>query len=496
VRDLKSASLLRRPLTRTSPALPVVLLTLLLTACVGEKQRAGSGLALGDCRRPDLGGGARCGTLSVPEDPADPHGRTIPLNIVVLPASDEVRRSDAILYLVGGPGLGATESATTFFRELSSLREVRDVVLVDQRGTGKSNPLHCSMPPEELLGAILAGRYEPSTIEACLDGLDADPTFYTSTETVQDLDEVRSTLGYDQFNLVGVSYGSRLALGYLQRYPTRVRTVALRGVSSPAGNLLSVIGAASEQVLSRLFAHCSGDPECSSSFPKLERAFREVLSRLEEEPLELEVERPNGESVKLTITRDLFAGVVRYALYSDLSTRLVPQLIVDAVEGRRDLLAKALAEYLGPGLASSLSLGSYLSIVCAEDMPFFERPPETAGDEPFFFTSSIVDNHEAVCGRWPHRDAPADFKSPVRSAAPVLLMSGSEDPATSAEAANEISELLEDSRHLVTPGLGHFPMWTDCFVRNVALLVDSGVTGALDESCAEDYETAALAYPG
>jgi pimeloyl-ACP methyl ester carboxylesterase len=465
----------------------LVFLTLSLTACSAGSERAEYGLALETCRRPGFEGTALCGTLSVAEDPDEPFGRAVPLNIVVLPAVDGSHRPDAVLYLVGGPGLGATESVATFGQELSELRKTRDIVLIDQRGTGASSPLHCSLSSEEMLGAILAGRYEPSAIERCLENLDADPVFYTSAEIIQDFDAVRSTLGYEQFNLVGVSYGSRLALGYLRRFPTRVRTVALRGVSSPAGNLLSVIGAASDQTMARLFDRCSADPECSAEFPGLEPTFRRVLSRLEEEPLNLQVEPPDGEPVELTVTRDLFAGVVRYFLYSDLSSPLVLQLVLDAAEDRWGLLAKALSEYLGPGLASSLSFGSYLSIVCAEDMPFFGRAAEIRAEDPLFFTSSIVDNHEAVCDLWPHREAPAESKQPVSSAVPALLMSGSEDPATSAEAAERIGSLLEDSRHLVTPGLSHFPMWTDCYVDNVARLVRSGSTRTVDDSCVQDY---------
>jgi pimeloyl-ACP methyl ester carboxylesterase len=343
------------------------------------------------------------------------------------------------------------------------------------------------LSPHEILDAILAGRFQSSTISTCLENLDADPVFYTSSEIVDDLDAVRSALGYEQFNLVGISYGSRLALGYLHRYPMRIRTIALRGVASPAGNQLSDIGSASEEAIERLFDRCSKDPGCESEYPDLEQTFRRVLSRLEREPPRIDVEQRDGKSLSLTISRDLFAGAVRFALYSDRSARTVPRLISDADRGRWSSLASSLATYLGPGLASSLSFGSYLSIVCAEDIPFFDLASTTRSTGPFFLTTSVIENHAEVCTLWPHRVVSADLKEPVSSHVPSLLMSGSEDPATSAASANEIGRLLEKSRHLVTPGLAHFPVWTDCFVTNVARLIRSGSTDAVDGSCVEDY---------
>ena len=459
------------------------------SACLHADENIGK-LVLEDCRALGFERDLRCGHLLVPENRAEPLGRSVPLNMVVVPALDESTRPDAVLYLVGGPGIGATGSLAFFTRDLEELRQTHDVVLVDQRGTGESNPLHCSLSPQEMLSAILAGRFQASTIRTCLDNLDADPVFYTSSEIVDDLDAVRSALGYEQFNLVGISYGSRLALGYLRRYPMRVRTIALRGVASPAGNQLSDIGTASEHAIERLLNRCSKDPGCASEHPDLEETFQRVLSRLERGPVEIDVEQPDGTSLSVTISQDLFAGAVRFALYSDRSARTIPRLISEADRGRWSSLKSSLAAYLGPGLASSLSFGSYLSIVCAEDVPFFDPENTTRSTEPFFFTTSVIESQTKVCTLWPHRVVSADLKEPVRSHVPSLLMSGSEDPATSAASANDIGSLLENSRHLVTPGLAHFPVWTDCFVTNVARLIRSGSTETIDGSCVEDYQPA------
>ena len=466
---------------------------LTLVACLAgdggtDGSRTDRSLQTETCRHPDFEPDPRCGTLTVPEDSAVAAGRTIDLNFVVLPARDRKQRHDAVLYLVGGPGLAATESLPFFRQNLRELQQTRDIVLVDQRGTGASNPLDCDLTPQELLGAILAGRFEPSTIASCLDTLDADPTLYTSTQIVDDFEALRAALGYQRFDVVGVSYGSRLALDFLRRHPERARTIALRGVASPAGNLFTDIGSASEEALDRFFDRCDNDPDCGSRHSELEQTFRRVLSALEKDPPALEIDPPAGRSLRLELSRDLFAGAVRFALYSRTSAEIIPDLITDADEERWDALTAFLGNFLGPGLASSLSFGSYLSIVCAEDLPFFT--PESEDLPPrLFFTPSVVENLYAACRAWPSRPVPREFKLPLRSSVPALLMSGSEDPATSASSAEAIARHLDDHRHLVTPGLAHMPTWTPCFARNLARFVESGSTSAVDESCADNEPT-------
>lgn len=476
------------------PAFLFLLLALPAMACSSSGNETQSSLSVETCRRPGFERNLRCGKLTVPEDPATPDGRTIDLNIVVLPARDQRQRQDAVLYLVGGPGLAATDSLPSFQQNLHRLQATRDIILVDQRGTGASNALHCGMAPSEFLGALLVAQFDTSTLTNCLEDLDADPTRYTSTEIVSDLEGVRSALGYEQFNLLGVSYGSRIALEYLRRYPQQVRTAALRGVSSPAGNLLSDIGTASEEAIARLFRRCSTNPSCASRYPDLEQTLRRLLSRLERKPPALLFPDFDLLPLGVTVSRELFAGAVRLALYSDYSAREIPNLIHEADRGEWASLRAQLAGYVGYGLPAGLSFGSYLSITCSEDLPFFGPEGATSPAEPLFFRSSIINNLQAACRVWPHQPAPSAFKQPVVSDVPALLMSGSEDPATSARSAETIGSHLSDSRHLVTPGLAHFPFWTDCFDRNVALLVESGSTSALDDSCVADYTPAEFFY--
>ena len=449
-------------------------------------------LRIGACEKPGFERPLRCGTLTVLENPANPDGRRISLHLIVLPARDGIQRSEAVLYLVGGPGGAATDSIRFLADNLSSIQESRDVVLVDQRGTGGSGRLECRLSHRQSLEATVAGRIPASLLETCLETLDADPVFYTTAASADDLDAVRRALGYERVDLVGVSYGSRLALVYLRRYPTRVRTVALRGVASPAGNVLADLGRASEQVMARLLARCSEDPGCAREHPELGTKLKRALARLAARPVEIPFESPDGDKRSLELTRDLAAGALRYALYSDRSASRIPKLIEELDRGQWNTLATLLHRGLAPS-AAAVSIGLYLSVVCAEDMPFLDPAEESFGR--VFLTPSVIDNIAAACRAWPHAPVPADFKKPVRSDVPVLLMSGTDDPATSPETAEEVGRFLSRSRHLVTPGLSHFPTWTNCFARNTALLQKSGSIETLDPGCADDFVRAGFRQP-
>ena len=447
-------------------------------------------LDLEDCELPRYQRSTRCGTLTVLENPADPEGRKISLDLVVLPAKDGSYRPDAVFYLVGGPGSAATDSVRFLSDSLNYMQKTHDVVLVDQRGTGESNSLACELTLQEGLDATFGGKISESTLRSCLKTLDADPAFYTTPAAADDLEAVRVALGYQQMNLVGMSYGTRLALVYARRYPERARTLALRGVNSPASNILLDVPRASEQAMAKLLQRCEDDSKCAGAFPRLRAQLTSLLEGLGKKTVEIELK---GSDDPLLVSRDLVAGALRTALYGDRTASWIPYL-VDRVERQE---WSSLASFLGAGSGSSatgLNLGLYLSIVCAEDVAFLDA--ETAGAVgKVLLQPSMIDNFIAACGVWPAAILSADYKAPVSSQVPTLLMSGADDPATSAETAEEIARFLPNHEHLVTPGLGHYPTWTNCFALNTGLLIEAGSTEGLDLSCAGDYKTAGFKLP-
>lgn len=180
------------------------------------------------CRPAGVNESVLCGTVTVPESRAVADGRTIALNVVVLPSLSKEKK-EPLFELAGGPGIAATSSAALYASELRAYRQHRDVVLVDQRGTGKSNGLHCRDDESRRTGEMYPRGY----VERCRDELqrNADLAAYTTDAAADDLDAVRAALGYDRIHLLGLSYGTRLALVYARRHPDGVASLVLAGAT-------------------------------------------------------------------------------------------------------------------------------------------------------------------------------------------------------------------------------------------------------------------------
>src|SRR5207244_12853121 len=202
-------------------------------AFVGSSSQPVSGVLAGPepCRLPGIDEELLCGRLTVFENRLTRAGRTIDLSVVVLPAFDQNTKAEPLFDLAGGPGAAATESATFYAGQGKGYRRRRDVVLVDQRGTGKSNPL--SLPGKRTPEDYPSEMSPVDCVKSLRQTLErrADLTQYTTSIAMDDLDDVRARLGYDRINLIGSSYGTRAALVYLRQHPERVRTVTLIGVA-------------------------------------------------------------------------------------------------------------------------------------------------------------------------------------------------------------------------------------------------------------------------
>ena len=219
---------------------------------------------------------ARCGSLTVFEDRATGAGRTIDLTIVVIPAVSGSHEPDPLFFLAGGPGQAATDVADTVLARLAEVRRSRDIVFVDQRGTGGSGRMSCALfergPDEEASSESLQFDAFPlDDLRDCLAEVEsvADPRHYTTPVAMDDLDDVRAALGYETINLYGGSYGTRAGLIYMRRHPERVRTAVLDGLAPVSMRLPSSMDADAQRALDRLFADCAADPGCREAFPDL-----------------------------------------------------------------------------------------------------------------------------------------------------------------------------------------------------------------------------------
>jgi pimeloyl-ACP methyl ester carboxylesterase len=451
-------------------------------------QPASPKLTLSACTEAGMPAEARCGTYQVFENRAAKTGRKIPLRVLVLPALGPDRLPDAVTYFAGGPGDSSVEEGLSVAQALKPLRQRRDFLFVDMRGTGKSAPLNC---PELQGSAGVQGFLDDflpaDKARACGERLrkTADLAQYTTDNAVDDVDEVRAALGYPQVNVMGGSYGTRAVLVYLRRHPREVRTALLHGVVPTHDRAPLYFARSAQRALDSLVAECAADTACAAAFPDLKQEIAAVLAKVEKEPARVRLsDAESGEDVEVRLSQNGVAQTLRYMLYSPASSLLLPLEVHLAAQGSWKPLAET-ARSFASGM-SSLSDGYYLSVTCAEDVPFIADAAVAPAVAGTFLGDFRIRKQLAACAGWPAAKLGEAFLKPVVSDVPSLLISGERDPVTPASDGEEAARTLRHSKHVVVPDAGHGFRGlegTGCIDDLTVKLVESGSAESLDTSC-------------
>lgn len=433
---------------------------------------------------------ARCGTLTVPVDPGDPDGEAIDLFVAVVDALAEQGAPDPLTVIAGGPGQAATSFYVTAEAAFARAVRKRDIILVDQRGTGRSAPLMCEGGEDDMfLEAGDIDRMMDASRE-CLEGLAYDPRFFTTSVAVRDLERVRGALGYAELNLYGISYGTRVAQHYLRRYPERTRRVILDGVLPPAVALGADVPLASQAALDALFERCEADAGCSGAFPDLRSRFGAVLARLRETPVEVTLAHPRtGEATDVVVDDWMLIGVVRLLVYQPQTASLLPFLI-DAVD-RGDYSALATQVFLLTEGLEDLAVGLNNAVVCTEDVPF-QGDVDLDAQAATYMGTAFVEVLDRTCELWPRGFMDDDLRELVTSDKPVLMLSGELDPITPPHYARRAAARLANVVDVVAPGQGHGMLMTACGRRLAAEFLDIDEPGTLDRSCVDRIRPAPI----
>lgn len=448
-------------------------------------------LALAACPLPGIPGEVACGSLSVYEDRKRRTGRKIDLRVVVLRATRSPAAPDPVFFLAGGPGSAATEEATGLAAALAAIRERRDIVLVDQRGTGASHPLNCDLFGKgDDLQRFLGDFLPIEAVRSCKAALEkgADLRLYTTAIAMDDLDDVRAALGYGRINLWGGSYGTRAALVYMKRHPGHVRSAVLEGVETTTDHLPLAIPKKAQRALDGILAECAADPACHTTFPKAAAEAAAVFARAAGGPVAAEVIHPvTGDVVTVALSRDVVGEAIRYLTYQVGWAGLVPVVIHEAAGGNFGPLA-AFALFARREIVASGSMGMYLTVTCAEDLPFIRPGEGEKAAAGTFLGDYRLRQQRAACDVWPRGAVPDDWARPIRSEAPALLIVGEWDPATPPSLAEEAARTLPNGRVLVVPhgahgyeGLEGAPC-VDVLARE---FLERGSAKDLDVSCVE-----------
>jgi pimeloyl-ACP methyl ester carboxylesterase len=449
------------------------------------------------CQLPLYEGEAWCGAYEVWEDREAQAGRRITLRIGVLRADAPDALPDPVFILNGGPGGAATALAAYVAEDLRLVRGRRHIVMVDRRGTGSSNGLDCP----EVTGGQDLQRYfverGPEAAAECRSLLEerADLRLYTTPIAMDDIDEVREAMGYEQVNLWGGSYGSREALVYLRRHPGRARSAILWAVIPPHRNSLAGAGRHAQQAMDRLLADCAADDACRAAYPNLRHELAEVLRRLDEAPANFVNTDPElGDRDTITVTRDQIGATLRSMLVSQGGASQIPAFVHAAYQGDfRPLGERALLQRrLAP---TAFSRGLFLSVICAEEAA---RLPEDELPEMFdgtFWGESWVRGILEDCSRWPVGELPAGYNEPVTGTTPILIQHGWLDPVAPPAWAHELARHLPNARVMVIREGHHNFEYGACGRRQVAELIDTLDPGGLDETCTAEMRRPPFAVP-
>ena len=428
---------------------------------------------------------ADCGKLFVPEDPTKSGGRQISLAFARVPAINRRKQPDPLFVLAGGPGMAATTFYVSVAPVFARIHRDRDIILLDQRGTGGSNPLNCAGGDDTL------NQPSDSDIAAearhCLQDLSvkADVAQYTTSVAVNDLERLRQTLGYDRVNLYGVSYGTRVAQHYLRRFPQHTRTLVLDGVVPPELTLGADMALDAERSLGRILARCAREAACKARFGDPEQDYHDLWQTLKPHAVTVKVNNPTtGDATQFEFTRFHLAGVLRLSIYSSEPTALLPLLLHETAQSKDFSRLAAQFLLLNRAYTDAVAAGMNNTVACTEDLAFYDpNSTDRAQLENTFLGTAQLDGLLAVCKIWPHGPIDPDFHAPLHSNVPVLLLSGSDDPVTPPAYAEEARRGLTNARHIVLSDFGHGQLAAPCMDRVMEQFINRAAVAGLDTSC-------------
>ena len=478
--------LLKRPVTRLGAMMPVLLALVTIVALAAcDARKAGSAdatITFTDCRLKRIDSVARCATLAVPEDYANKSdaGKTINIHVAVLPALARNAEPNPVYFFAGGPGQAASDIGA-LVSALGDLRKSRDIVLVDQRGTGKSKTLTCDSIAVDPNVDPLKEAFSNSDAAIqrdwakCIATLKGNAATHRTDDYIDDLELVRKALGHDKINVWGGSYGSRVALRYMKRYPQKIRAAVLDGVAPTSLHLPDDALATSEAELRSTLAACAASAGCDKAYPNILATFDTLLVELRAKPRAVSFMHPaNGKLIDGVVTDRTLVSLIWPLLYMPEASRMVPNLIDQAVRGNFAPLAATLsASSIGEG---DIAIAQRFAVMCAEDM--LDRTPMP---NPRF--QSLNDLFYGLCKGFPHGKVAPEFFEPTTSEIPTLLLSGTQDPVTPPAQGSLAAKTLSNSKHIVVTGVGHIASTQPCVRRIITKFVEAGNIAAAVDPC-------------
>jgi pimeloyl-ACP methyl ester carboxylesterase len=470
-----------RIIVRFKPALhlPAVMVAAMLGIAGGARGTPAS-VGTTPCTLPGLASPARCGVLEVPENPESPKGRQLAIHFAIVPALSGKAAPDPIVPLMGGPGEDAISDAADAATQFAALRSTRDILLLDQRGTGQSGTLHCDLYAPDNPAASLMDVFPEKTVEACEKRLQnqADLTRYTYDYFARDLEQVRQALGYGPLNLTAGSYGTRAAQVYMRAYPQSVRTAYLGSVVPIDLPSTLMFARTAQTALEHMIQDCEEDAACHTAYPELRRDVAATFARLDGDRVRVSLP---GRPDSATLGRGRVAEWVRSRLYRPPGAATLPKIFQQAASGDWAPIVDGVLSHAREG-DDSLSFGLLFAIACSEDIPFVREQDIPAASEGTFLGTYRLAQQQRACAFWPRTALPPDYRRPLESAIPTLFVTGDRDGDTPLWFTDHVASAFTHRAIVVVRGQGHTG-WNDCVARLYQQLVETGAVDSLDTSC-------------
>lgn len=439
-------------------------------------------LSLEDCHLDGISQQVQCGKLQVPENYQQPEGEQLTINFAVLPAIDRNQNKEPLMFLAGGPGQAAVSLSGGLYHAFNEVRKTRDIILVDQRGTGKSHPLQCEDDLELDPYTYMPESYTVENVNQCIDSLEGDLSQFNSENAIRDFDAVRNALGHEKIAIYGGSYGTRAGLVYMRLFPESLSAVVLDSVG-PVEVPIGLFGKSSERSFNMLLENCQQDTSCHQAYPNLRQQFNQVVEKLANSPSTASIPHPTlGTKTEFLVSRAKFLSTIFTMLYSVETRSLVPLVIDQAAHNNFAPLAGVIAA----GGMGEMFVGLTLNIVCNEDMPKVSDDM-LAADANNSFNGDL--SHFAwnkACPSWPQYRPSEDFYQPVTANIATLIISGELDPVTPPSNGEYSDKSLPNSKHIVMKDSSHTPGISPCAMKIITEFLDKKDPNDLDESCLAD----------
>ncbi|KGJ94934.1 alpha/beta hydrolase [Colwellia psychrerythraea] len=440
-------------------------------------------ITLDNCHLGDIRSQVKCGKLEVPENYQKPNGDKISINFAVLPAIDNSEYKAPLMFLAGGPGQAAVELATGLNRVFREVRKTRDIILVDQRGTGESSALSCEFEAVDNVYSTLPDALNPQEVKDCVSQFKGDVTQYNSENAIRDFDAIRAALGHEKLNIYGGSYGTRAGLVFMRMFPDSLESVVLDSVG-PIEVPIGMFGQSGARSFNLLIENCKNSDSCHKAFPDLAEEFQTVKARLAKDPVSIDILHPRlGTPTKLVVDETKFTGNLRFQLYGMEGRSMVPLVIHQAFLGNYQPLIGLMARTEGEQLVYT---GLLFNIVCNEDMPRLSAQDKATDANNNFDGKDSHLAWDMVCPFFPKYSPSEDFYQSVTADIPTLILSGNLDPVTPPSNGEYSAKTLPNSHHIIVENASHTVAMSTCASDIINEFLTSKTPKELDESCLKD----------